>query len=252
MFEKIFNNKVVKSITPKTQNTKEVIEAIHNEFNCAGELLLKEAIEINSSIKTQNEKAELLLKLGFKETAEAKQHISDKNKKAMSETLINYINEYRIEYPNYKFITIEMVQEICSKYNLVYGDISLYKGFVPMKNLKQIEKFSLKEKHYIYVEYYTDRTRIYRTLTIKEYLRYKDPNNPWYNHQPTGISNSSFVICAPAKDMNIDRTRQEIKDFKIIDIPDPVVLKEIPGGYLIITAWGDESTDELVVNHTNN
>ena len=31
-------------------------------------------------------------------------------------------------------------------------------------------------------------------------------------------------------------------------IPDPVVLQPVKGGYLIITAWGDEASDPLVIN----
>ena len=36
------------------------------------------------------------------------------------------------------------------------------------------------------------------------------------------------------------------------EIPDPVVLQEVRGGYLIITAWGDEASDPLIVNKNNN
>ena len=35
-------------------------------------------------------------------------------------------------------------------------------------------------------------------------------------------------------------------------IPDPVVLQPVKGGYLIITAWGDEASDEIVVNQKMN
>ena len=33
---------------------------------------------------------------------------------------------------------------------------------------------------------------------------------------------------------------------------DPIVLMKVKGGYLVITAWGDEANDELVVNQTLN
>jgi len=50
----------------------------------------------------------------------------------------------------------------------------------------------------------------------------------------------------------------KVKDFKIskIEIPDPVVLKPVYYGgqkhYLIVTAWGLEASDELVVNEKMN
>ena len=50
----------------------------------------------------------------------------------------------------------------------------------------------------------------------------------------------------------------ELKDFKLskIEIPDPVVLQPVMFNktkyYLIVTAWGDEASDELVVNQNHN
>jgi len=52
--------------------------------------------------------------------------------------------------------------------------------------------------------------------------------------------------------------KHEIKDFKIskIEIPDPVVLQPVlfenTKYYLILSAWGQEATDELVVNQKFN
>ena len=63
-------------------------------------------------------------------------------------------------------------------------------------------------------------------------------------------------IAAPAKDFNLSEA--EIKNFKItkVHIPDPVVLQPVffkgEKYYLIVTAWGQEASDELVVNHKMN
>ena len=35
-------------------------------------------------------------------------------------------------------------------------------------------------------------------------------------------------------------------------VPDPVVLQPVRYGFLIVTAWGDEASDEMVVNPRNN
>jgi ABC-type molybdate transport system permease subunit len=35
-------------------------------------------------------------------------------------------------------------------------------------------------------------------------------------------------------------------------IPDPVVLQPVRGGFLLVTVWGDEASDELVVNNKFN
>ena len=39
---------------------------------------------------------------------------------------------------------------------------------------------------------------------------------------------------------------------KTVNIPDPVVLQPVCGGYLIVCAWGDEASDEIVVNQQMN
>jgi hypothetical protein len=63
-------------------------------------------------------------------------------------------------------------------------------------------------------------------------------------------------IVAPLIDFNM--TDSEIKDFKIskIEIPDPIVLKPVyfnnQKHYLIVTAWGLEASDEIVVNQKMN
>ena len=62
-----------------------------------------------------------------------------------------------------------------------------------------------------------------------------------------------FKICAPKEDFNT--LGYEIKDgYRLVW--DPVVLQPVSKndieGYLIVTAWGDEASDELVVNQTQN
>lgn len=63
---------------------------------------------------------------------------------------------------------------------------------------------------------------------------------------------TSLMICAPIKDMDV--RGMEIEDgYKLkAHIPDPVVLTPCHMGYFIVTAWGPESSDELVVNQKMN
>lgn len=60
---------------------------------------------------------------------------------------------------------------------------------------------------------------------------------------------STLKICAPAKDM-------EISGMKVVnnrmEIKDPVVLQPVENGYLIVTAWGEESKDKNVINESKN
>lgn len=66
-------------------------------------------------------------------------------------------------------------------------------------------------------------------------------------------------ICAPKKDMDLDGLKQQGKSFfkfKTIEIPDPVVLQPVRGGYLILAMWADENFDPhkeaMLINETMN
>jgi hypothetical protein len=58
-----------------------------------------------------------------------------------------------------------------------------------------------------------------------------------------------FKICAPQTDFNT--SGYVVKEGYIL-VYDPVVLQPVRDGYLIVTAWGIEGTDELVINQNQN
>ena len=235
----------------KDQDVKELIEQIHKEFECAGEKLLAEAVSILDEIEKHNfSKGELLKELGFTSAQECVEIESFNKKKEETELNARMVREYSFKYPNNKFITEEMVKEICNKYNLVCGDVDLYKGFVPEKNLREIAKFKIKEED-------IQHARIIRG-SIK-YISKKDYDhaisNPYLrSHALIDISYQKLTklkICAPIKDM-------ETKDMELDGvhlkkhIPDPIVLHHVNNGYLILTAWGEEASDPIIVNHKFN
>jgi hypothetical protein len=60
---------------------------------------------------------------------------------------------------------------------------------------------------------------------------------------------ASFKICAPKQDFNT-LGYVEVDGYRLVY--DPVVLQPVKDGYLIVTAWGQEASDEIVVNQINN
>jgi hypothetical protein len=245
----------------------EVITKVHDEFANAGELLYQEALKIINSSKLLNEeKVQRLKKLGFtasKEVTDAEEVLT---KRKLNEELVQRIAYFKDRYPLNKFITEDQVKEICGKYGLIYGNISQYTGFIPEIKLRNIEKFKLSDR---------DRPWLYKFgSTWYTWEKLIEPNmfGPhmgWYEHNVnyykpsinagvpdndyTKYGESELIIAAPAKDFNIT-DKQEIKEFKITNkpIPDPVVLAPVIGGYLIVTAWGDEASDPIVTNEINN
>lgn len=273
------------------------VEQIHMEFFTAADLLVEEAKSVLKQAESLNaQKVKRLISLGFK-NAKQVQEVEPVMKKAeLGEEQIKLIRYYQHNYPLNKFITEEQVKQICYKYNLVCGDVSRYKGFVPEKNLREIERFKLKDQEAstMIIEAYAPSGNSIGTFTAQgvELKRLKGEAY-WHIYKKSGdkyeysfqqdsestlpfmygsdrsnlfglqemgyisairVCNHSLQICAPVKDM--DTRGLEIKDgYKLsekIHIPDPVVLQPVKGGYLILTAWGDEASDPIVVNQINN
>lgn len=62
---------------------------------------------------------------------------------------------------------------------------------------------------------------------------------------------TSLQIAGPQKDF--DMNGMTVKNFQVVkQVPDPVVLQPVQGGFLIVTAWGDEASDPIVMHELNN
>lgn len=272
-----------------TITTAEQIEIIHNEFNTAGDKLLKEAQEVlNKQESLDEEKVITLKNLGFVNVPEVKKVEKTRKEKELNQGTIDLILKYSLKYPSHKFITEDKIGEICKKYSLVQGDISLYKGFVPKKNLDEIVKFKQTytfPKMAKFESYNQGFPRKARLIDIDHLIEHKSTHNDYHflsfkkdgkgfqqsNQDYNGTSwygslqdkegkfidsgrleiISGYSICAPIKDM--DTTNMELKGYKLErHIPDPIVLRAVEGGYLIVTAWGDEASDPIVFNEKLN
>lgn len=274
--------------TPK-KNYPAVVEQIHNEFFTAGDAILDEATSLLKELEVKDlNKGKRLAACGFGKTREAVVAIETENKLATTKEIAELVLYYQTNYPNNKFITEVQVKAICEKYGLVCGDTSMYKGFVPENKLLLIEAFKLKKEDEIKIwfEVVCDHLKkgtvlpmssVNEThLTERGQEYFKSTGALSFFYIKDGGSTSSYLIkpeigrlfdglvfveakrqdqklkiCAPLKDMAIP-SGKELKGYKIQDIPDPVVLQPVNGGYLIICAWGDEASDEIVVNEKMN
>lgn len=276
----LFKKSTTQSVS---KTTNEIIEEIHETFYTEADRLLASA-SVENSLDTNKEelikKCRRLKALGFSNTQEIQEAEKEitrlenlKRENKVKQTLIETINYFSFKYPNYKFITEESVKKICAKYNLVYSTIDKYIGTVPDKNLKHIEDFKVAEEDECYIsEEWTDylafgrgsTTVKYETFTqykLEQELTKKNPH-AWLHERHamsyTYRTNKKCLleIAAPLKDFNMEG--MEVKNFKIskIEIPDPVVLKPVifngQKHYLIVTAWGIEASDEIVVNQKMN
>lgn len=263
------------------KNYPKEVQQIHRAFHTAGDELIARAKEILKDKSRRDVlKAKRLNELGF---TRAQQSGISEDLSKLSEGEIGIIEAeklhyYQIRYPNNKYITLNQVKTICDKYNLVFADICRYKGFVPEKNLDEIERFKIEPNDIGDETASCENDPIYKFIRLTldggaKYLDYKKRKVPASGWTTPVKVKSGLKICAPVIDIETKALYQEIngewydlpelepmKMFdtklveggampeKIVVIPDPVVLQPVQYGFLIITAWGDEASDEIVVN----
>ena len=274
-------------VSEYNSNYPEVVQQIHREFMSAADRLLADANAVIADASTKDvEKVSRLEKLGFKQVQQVADIKPLMQKAELSKEQIELVNYYKREYPLNKFIVESQVKEICYKYNLVCGDVGRYKGFVPEKNLREIEKFKIKNNDAIIAEVvaiFFDSTRkplggmskdeltrdawgierggsatfgrggIVRDHFSKRIQDFFNDDSIQYLRVKGFVGGDKLQICAPVKDMDIKGL--ELADgYKLqkIHVPDPVVLQPVKGGYLILTVWGDEASDPIVTNEINN
>ncbi len=268
----------------------QVVKDIHDEFNLAGERLLQESLAIIKESETFNlNKGELLSSIGFNSTKEAtalKPKIAVKNE---AQELANIVLSYKSQFPLNKFISFSDVDKINKKYSLKLNYIDSYIGFVPDKNLKEVNNF-LKNPSAENKRYFIESINIFKMAMLFSFAKMKFKRwlkninhsiiaaNEWsaksavdnqcgkissstYNSEYISIHGINLIekpvlsICAPAKDFKKQTVFQKLASpvaTKINDVPDPIVLYPVEKGYIIVTAWGDEASDPLVANEQMN
>ena len=237
------------NIAVKTNDINAIILEIHKSYDSSVDKLLAEAKDILAKCETEDiAKGERLSKLGFINSIKAKQSEEILRKKAEVEQRAKLIEYYKFNYPNQKFITREQVAEINKKYGLVCVTADCYKMDIPEKNLREIEAFSLKKGDEVYcVE--LDTGKYNHTYNFQS-------KSDWYIKDPDlVITEEPFYISCPPSEAIIKNGYSVREDgflLKDIEVKDPIVLKPVNGGFLIISKWGLEASDEIVINEKMN
>lgn len=238
------------------------IEAIHREFFTASDKLLEEAQGILAeAAKVNTSKIDRLKALGFGRSREVAEKEPVLQRATLTQEQVELVKYYAREYPLNKFITEEQVKGICQRWGLVCGEVGIYKGFIPEKNLREIERFKLKEQDYSFAFQYASHSDIRTEQEARFFIKRNGyswgpemytPSNEQGRFLRVFKRKEPLQICAPLKDM--DLTGRVVKEGYRVekDIPDPVVLQPVRGGYLILTAWGPEASDPDVVNERMN
>jgi hypothetical protein len=223
------------------------VEQIHAEFDTAVERLLIDA-EGELQKEVDIDLCDKLGSVGFgssKNCQEAERPISAKYIKGK-------IIYYQQHYPSNKFITDDEIRRICQKYGLVFGDSHDYIGKIPERNAREIIAFVLRQEDHIKYECKEYKNQhwsgygcdVYSRAIGHHYFKEVPRDQQFYYNRP------SLMICAPKTDFR-DKGMKVIDGYKIVQ-EDPVVLQPVSGGYLIISKWGPEASDESIVNQNMN
>ena len=122
---------------------------------------------------------------------------------------------YLVHYPGYKFFTKTELDSLCEKYNLIWGQVSQYNDKIPDKCVEEMINLTIKEE---------DQS-----------------------------GDSTMQIIAPEEKFDLG-TQYKVEGHRVVMIPkeDPLALRPVRGGYLLASAWGEESYLEEVINPQRN
>lgn len=258
----------------KKKTFKDVHTEIENEFR-----FLREVSNNKEKSSFFVDKANVLKNVGFENS------IATKLYSAISD---NY-NEVEDFYINcnkqYKLLLQPLLERICEKYNLFVRKPEFYIGDIPEKNVNDISNFKIMPKNLfsssVDISKYFNRREIDYLLSkkIQLYDRYRNiPLNEFIEmlievKQEAKFNNTYWDISLIKKAIpdaiqivaveslfskeafaetrdRIISTPQKASTFEV-DL-DPIVLCKINIGQVVVTAWGDEANDELVVNQNFN
>lgn len=236
--------------TITTKTFKEVHAEIENEH-----LFLHKSHDIRNF----KDKADFLGRVGFTNSIATKLYAAVAGNS-------NVIHDYARKYHGqYKFILKPQLERVCEKYNLFVRATNMFLGDIPEKNVKDMMGFSV----------YVDDLPIDRWNHREWFSQYKhlikgneaahitsmrpEPKIPIQNLREMRLGNLIQIAAIESlfdpiafKDSRARiLNRSELAAKHQVDL-DPIVLCETKHGYIIITAWGDEANDELVVNQNHN
>jgi len=235
---------------------KDVHQDIDNEF-----IFLKQ----NHNTQDFKKKGDFLSKVGFKNS------IATRLYKAISENPFRSQEYERKYFGEYKFLLKPQLERLCEKYDLYVRNPEFFLGDIPEKNVKDIMSFKVDICDLPNFDGKSHEEQLNLIENIRRALNIFDNTfNINNNHLDLPIEyirtidkelNINTIQIAAVKKL-FDEKAFETSDARILGMPelepihqvelDPIVLCEVNGGYIVVTAWGDEANDELLFDKKQN
>lgn len=163
---------------------------------------------------------------------------------------------FKVRYPMHSFLTEADTTKLCQTYSLALVEAERYIGEIPEHCLRDIESFGLREEDKrwwvsaLNGNFLTNsRCRIWSAFANEE------DANQFYSGLPGGsersmVTSNRLSILAPADKVKLNYG-ERVSGSRVVK-GDPIVLCPVDGGYLVVTAWGDEANDSAVANENRN
>jgi len=237
---------------------KDVHQDIDNEF-----IFLKQ----NHNTQDFRKKGDFLSNVGFKNS------IATRLYKAISENPFKAQEYERKYFGQYKFLLKPQLERLCEKYDLYVRNPEFFLGDIPEKNVKDIMDFKVDisdlsnfsglsyQKQMELIETIKKNLNIFSNEFNKcEYEAHLDIPIEYIRRIDRELNINTIQIAAVKK--LFDEKAFATSSARILDMPelepihkvelDPIVLCEVNGGYIVVTAWGDEANDELLFDQKQN
>lgn len=234
---------------------KEVHEDFYNE---AKSLLAP----IEEEVKRKSDRAKMLNETGLRSVSDYIE-CSDAAEKLSSRGNAEY---YAGKYPNYKFISRNQIARLCKKYGLFFGEVSKYIGDIPQKNLNDLKiELDMLDFESIYTNHIGHQSTSHFEMRYgKDFLQnviaakgeqikvgHIKSEHSEYDVLAHVSKYHKFSIAAQPSMFKIEKY-DKVEDGVFIVDKDPIIFCEVNYGYLIITAWGDETNIPEIVNEKMN
>ncbi len=216
------------------------------------EELLSEAKRIIAGGDKDVDRARRLSALGFANVPEMKAY----HEIRVAEQAVEFERKYALEWPGMKFIPGEAMQTVCNKYGLVMGSVARYTGKVPDWAIDRIEAvrpaLTRYETHGSQAGFmampHEDRQHVIcEGFSISIFFRTKSKEiAEKYGFKQVLMP---LMIAAPRNEMSVS-AQDRVMNNRIVE--DPIVFFDVPGGHMVVVAWGEEGSDPGVFNANAN
>ena len=199
-----------------------------------------------------DEHADRLRRLGFAGSNAVREQDRLRSNAEKMRTDMERQEEYAMKYPGFRFVAEAVMKAVCAKYKLVIGGVDRYLGDVPEWAAKVVERSGIPTHAYNVYNVYS--VGFFMEAKVNSFLTFSEAEK--YRERYTNVSHfkvrhePNLLIAAPKRLMRI-KANEEVRGHRIVR-RDPIVMVEVPGGYIVLAAWDEEGRDPRILNAGNN